>query len=112
MPRNGRITIRKIQPALPQPDRSSRRKMSAKTPMNIQMNRNQKKKTSIAQSTSPKDQSTAYLLACGRPDASCRCRPCHPSVSKYAPNYAHFGGTKYEIVDLGWLLCRPLAGLA
>ncbi len=34
---NGMMKIRMIQPALPQPDRLSRWKMSANTRMNIQM---------------------------------------------------------------------------
>ena len=51
---SGRITIKMIQPAFTPPEMSSRRKMSANTAMNIQMNMNQKKKTIIAQRTSPK----------------------------------------------------------
>ena len=38
---------------------SFRRKMSAKIAMNIQMNMNQKKKTTIAQMTLPNDHSVA-----------------------------------------------------
>ncbi len=48
-----------IHPALAPPPMSSRRKMSAKIAMNIQMNMNQKKKTTIAQMTLPNDHSVA-----------------------------------------------------
>ena len=48
-----------IHPALAPPPMSSRRKMSEKIAMNIQMNMNQKKKTTIAQMTLPNDHSVA-----------------------------------------------------
>ncbi len=58
---NGRITIRMIHPAFTPPEMSSRRKMSAKIAMNIQMNMNQKKKTIMVQSTLPKLHSVASM---------------------------------------------------
>src|SRR6266545_175989 len=63
MPRNGRTTISRIQPAFPHPDTSWRRRMSANTMMNIQMNVNQKKNTSIDHSTVPNVQSAASIAA-------------------------------------------------
>src|SRR6476660_8958308 len=51
---NGRMKIRMIHPAFAAPDRSLRRKMSAKIMMKIQMAMNQKKKINIDQRISPK----------------------------------------------------------
>ena len=48
------MKISRIQPALAPPERSLRRKMSAKTMMNIQINMNQKKNTNIVHKKSPK----------------------------------------------------------
>src|SRR6266550_5686789 len=56
-PRKGTMKIRMIQPAFAPPDRSRRRKISAKTVMKIQIAMNQKKKTIMAQMTLPKDHS-------------------------------------------------------
>src|SRR5919197_1411021 len=77
------MKISRIQPALPHPERSLRRKMSAKTPMNIQMSMNQKKKTIIAHSTLPNVQSYASTypslsLVDGAPEPTVRRRPAHP----------------------------------
>src|SRR5262245_43388250 len=64
------MKISRIHPALPQPDRSLRRKMSANTAMNIQINMNQKKKTTNAHSTLPNVHSYAstepLLVPCRR----------------------------------------------
>src|SRR5215211_3083124 len=58
---NGRTTIRMIHPALAHPDKSSRRRTSAKSEMNIQITVNQKKKMSVDQRKVPNVQSTAGL---------------------------------------------------
>ena len=42
MPKSGTTKISSIQPALPQPDKSLRLKMSAKVAMNIQMSMKRK----------------------------------------------------------------------
>src|SRR4249920_2081204 len=59
MPSSGTMKINRIQPALPQPDRSLRRKMSAKIAMNIQMSMKMKKNSIITHSTEPKLHSVA-----------------------------------------------------
>ena len=51
---NGTMKISRIQPAFAPPDRSLRRKMSAKIAMKIQIAMNQKKNTSIAHKASPR----------------------------------------------------------
>jgi hypothetical protein len=54
MPNSGRMKIRTTHPAFAPPERSLRRKMSAKTMMNIQINMNQKKNANIVHRKSPK----------------------------------------------------------
>ena len=51
---NGRISMNRIQPALPRPLRSRRRMTSVNSAMNIQMNSSQKKKNVIDQTMSQK----------------------------------------------------------
>ena len=55
------MKIRKIHPAFAHPDRSLRRKMSAKIEMKIQIAMNQKKKTSIAHRASPRFHSASTV---------------------------------------------------
>ena len=55
------MKISNSHPAFAHPDRSLRRKRSAKTPMKIQINMNQKKKTTIAHSTLPNVHSYASI---------------------------------------------------
>ena len=64
-----------IQPAFAAPDRSRRRKISAKTVMKIQIAMNQKKKTIMAQMTLPNDHSVDSI---GAP-------PCSPLTNFRAP---------------------------
>jgi hypothetical protein len=51
-PRYGSTIVKMIQPAFPQPERSSRRKMSAKTVKRIHSQRSHRKNTIIVQKTS------------------------------------------------------------
>ena len=55
------MKISRSQPAFAHPERSLRRKRSANTPMKIQINMNQKKKTTIAHNTLPNVHSYASI---------------------------------------------------
>ena len=57
------MKIKKIHPALAQPERSLRRKMSAKMAMKIQIAITQKNSTSIVHKTLPKLHSVASTVA-------------------------------------------------
>src|SRR5262245_41365819 len=116
MPISGMMKISRIHPALPHPDRSLRRKMSAKTAMNIQINMNQKKKTINAHSTLPNVHSYASTYpslspVVGAPEPTLRRPSSHQPALRPSRTLLRPTRGRADVPDPGTARDRPGRGM-